>query len=180
LVAVRTNAVGIRHGSLVGIVACGAGKSSMRFQKAGGLPETIRLADDFEFVVVARVRGVIEVLNVIAQRLTRMIRKNAAVELHDAARQFGAGGFEMALHAYVHLQIGREARRVNNGAANIVRGPALPHSFGVRGAGTVTALAVDAVRKLRGKHRSAFTFRIAPGDPWVCCGRTCIGRKPRG
>src|SRR5665213_419726 len=132
--ALRANAGRIRDGCLMRIVARSTGQPALRFQETRGLPETISLADNLKFVVMASVRSVIEILAVIAQSLPRLVGENTPVELHDGARQFGAGGFEMALHTHVKLPLGSQARRVDNCVANVRQRPVLPDSLGMFGA----------------------------------------------
>ena len=163
-VAGRAGAVRVGGGGLVGIVASGAGQTPLRFQEAHRLPQPIDLADHFELVVMAGVGRVIEILVVVAQRLAWLIREDAAVEFPDRGGQFGAGGFEMALHADFELAIRGEARRVDDGVTNIGRRFALQDRLGMGDPGAVAPLAVDALRKVGGEYRSPFDVGIALGD----------------
>ena len=79
--------------------------------ETGGLAQTICLVDDFK-PILAGVR--IEVDDIGAERLPGAEGKDTAIEAADHLRQLDAGGLQMTLHADVHLQRGREPRRIHD------------------------------------------------------------------
>jgi len=69
-------------------------------------------------VVVTGVGGMIEILVIVGKRLSWLIGEDTAVEFPDGTSNWGAGGFEVALHADFELEVGGESCRVDDRAAN--------------------------------------------------------------
>src|SRR5687768_5752738 len=76
--------------------------------KTRRLPETVAGAVDLELVVVTGSRRVIEVDDVIAERLARDERKRRAFVPADLKRQQAARRFEVALQAGLELPLAAE------------------------------------------------------------------------
>src|SRR5258708_38175679 len=79
------------------VMARSAGKGARAFQKAGGLKQPVPGVGDLELVRVAGLPRLVEVKDVIAQRLSRAVGKIAAAVTPDGIRQPGAGGFQITL-----------------------------------------------------------------------------------
>lgn len=136
-----TAGFGIAGGSAVAamwVVAGGAGEGFGVGSIAGGLEETVGRGGEFEFVVVARVRSVVEVESVVREGFAGAVRRDIAVIADDLARERKIRGFEVALEADFDAASGGEAGRIDDGLARGVGR--------VVTAGAVATLAVDAHR----------------------------------
>src|SRR5262249_39217955 len=136
-----------RHGigatrNIVRVVARVAGQAPAAVTEACRLAKTIRLIDDLEAVAAF---GHIEMHYGGAEGLTRTEGKDVAVEAADHLRQLDARGLQMALHADVHLERGREACRVHDGGANLLNCRAPRCQVGMPPSIVVAPLAVDAL-----------------------------------
>src|SRR5437868_3392700 len=88
----------------------------------------------------------------VAERFSWPKRKWPPVEAPDQTGNRAAGWLQMALHAQIHLQIGTEPRRIHYTRADIRRLRARRlHGPNVVATGTMTSLAIDALRKVAGK-----------------------------
>ena len=95
----------VAAGNRVRIVARGAEQPSVAFQKTGRAPQTVRRADQLEFVFAARAGSLVEVEDKGTQRLARPVGKRSAPGAEKRIGQGKASGFEMAHHAYFHLTL---------------------------------------------------------------------------
>src|ERR1700692_4972055 len=93
-------------------------------------------------------RRVVEIDDVIFQRLTRAVRKHATVEPFQSSWKRGLGRFQMALHADLKLTLGMRPRRMDNSRAHGPRRSALPGRCNVVCTRSMAALAIDAFGQL--------------------------------
>ena len=105
-----------RHGSratrnIVRVVASIAGQPPAARPEACRLPEAVCLVDDLKPIPAG---SRVEVHDVVAERLSGAEGEDRAVEAPDHLRQLDAGGLQVTLHADVHLQRGREPRRIDD------------------------------------------------------------------
>jgi hypothetical protein len=109
---------------------------------------------DLKFVIASKPRGVIEMNSIFPQRLARTEGKRAAVPANDGVGQPRTGGFQVALHADVELQLRRQSGRIHDGGPErfIVAAPCGGH---VRIAGPMAAPAIDPLREVARKDRIA-------------------------
>jgi len=66
----------VASGDVVRIVAGGAQQRWAAFLKAGRLPQPVGRMGDFELVVISGFGTLVEMQNVVCQRLTRPVRKD--------------------------------------------------------------------------------------------------------
>ena len=146
--------------NLVRIVARRAGhlagtKTRRHAQPVGGMR-------DLERIVVSRVRRVIEIGEVIAQRFARPVGERSAI----VAREFAghpAGRFKVTLQAGLQLALAIQPGGIDDQPANrLRRGFAGTRGVNVGAPRSVTALAIDAFRDLIAK-RGTVKF-----DVFVC------------
>ena len=102
----------------VGIVASGARQRLIALQETGGFHEPVGGSGDFELVILAGVRGVVEVQNIVLEGLAGAIGKHGAAVAAQRIRKAAAGGFQMALQAQFEPPFGGEPRRVDDGGAH--------------------------------------------------------------
>src|ERR1035437_6845767 len=147
----------VRHrggapGDIVRIVAGGAGELPGAGQEAGRFPQTVGRTGELEFIVVAGAGRVVEMEGVVFQRLSRAEGKDTPVEARDGRGESQGGGLQVALQADFHPADGVEPGRIHDGAAHFVPRSDPLHGLEVRLAGTVTALAIDALRHGLGEY----------------------------
>src|SRR5207245_2565067 len=151
-------------GDVVRVMTRGAAQRSAAFLKACRSPQAVCGADDFELVVTALQRGMIEEQHEFRQRLTRFVGKCAPLVALDGIWQTRAGGLEVALHAHFHLWLRAEPRRIDDGIADVLRlcssGPGQLNEFAAR---TVASAAIDTFGHRGGEHRlGARRYRLPP------------------
>src|ERR1035437_7677043 len=154
----------VRHrggapGDIVRIVAGGAGELPGAGQEAGRFPQTVGRTGELEFIVVAGAGRVIEMQRVFFQRLSRAVGKDTPVEARDGRGESQGGGLQVALQADFHAADGVEPGRIHDGAAHFVPRSAPLHGLDVGFSGTVTALAIDALRHALGEYGGAVPLR---------------------
>ncbi len=154
--------------------------------KARRLAQAVRAAGDLELVVAPRRSGcVIEMDEVIAQRLPRRVRKRRMLVSRNLKRQRRARGLEVTLHARFELALTIEFRGVHN-RSQARFDVAGFHCIDVGLSRSVTPLAVDALGQRLGnfgpsshprtalaglpRRSSAENERAKAGSR---CGRTC-------
>jgi hypothetical protein len=103
----------------VGIVTSLAGEPAFTFSETSGLTQPVDRTYGLELVIVARTGSVIEEQEEVRERLTRHIRERAFVETLQRRRKTGAGGLEVALHAYFHGAIGAEPGWIYDRGTNV-------------------------------------------------------------
>ena len=129
------------------IVAGGAEKLAVAFQKAGGSPQTVSRVHDLEFVVMACAGSMVEVQDECVHRFAGLVGEWTALIALDCIRQREAGGFEMTHHAHLHLPLRAEPGRVDDCVAHIQgRSAGCFGKLHVFEAGPVAALAIDTLR----------------------------------
>ena len=113
--------------------------------KTRRLAQAVRAAGDLELVVAPRRSGcVIEMDEVVAQRLPRRVRKRRMLVSRNLKRQRRARGLEVTLHARFELAVAIEFRGVHN-RAQARFDVAGFHRIDVRLSRTVATLAIDAL-----------------------------------
>ena len=121
--------------------------------KTRRLAQPICAARDLELVVAPRSRRVIEMQEVIGERLARRIGKRRVFVAPDLERQRTARGLEMTLHACLELTIAVEARGIGDGPAASVDIAGLDR-LDVRLSRAMAPLAVDPLRKRQREPRT--------------------------
>src|SRR5690242_5381537 len=80
-------------------------------------------------------------------------------------RQQPAGGFQMALHAHLHLALGTKARRVHDGVANLLTCGAGPSGHSqVPPSRPMASLAINPLGERSGISRFGSGFVLAYGN----------------
>src|SRR5262249_61674702 len=110
------------------VVACVAGQPSAAVAEARRLAEPVCLIDNLEAVAAFLS---VEVNDVGAERLSRTKGEHAAIEAPGHLRQFDARGFQMTLHADVHLERGRKVCRVYDRGAYLFHWSTTRRKFAV-------------------------------------------------
>ena len=100
---------------------------------------------DLELVFVRASRRMVEVQDVIRQRLSGPVRENSAMGSLAGIRQSEAGRLQVTLVADFQSAIGGKPRRVHNALADFGIGCFPCERLHVRLAGTVAALAVNSL-----------------------------------
>src|SRR5689334_20387269 len=110
----------------VGIVTRQAGETPA-LAKTGRLQQPVGRVRDLEFVVVSSAGRVVEMQDVICQRLPRPVREKAASVAPDRIRQAAAGRLQVTLKTYLELPFAAEPGRIEDRIT--------PRLFGVRATG---------------------------------------------
>src|SRR5437588_3727971 len=109
----------------------------------------------------------IKVKHEIAQRFSRLVRERRTIETHDRVRQTRTGRLEVALHAYLHLSVCSQARRVHDGPAYVFDVDTGTLRFlDMLAPRTVTPLAIDAFRDAAGKYRFRARLSVRGSNFW--------------
>ena len=138
------------------------------------LAQAVGSAGDLEFVIAARCPGrVIEMNEVVAQRLTRRVREQGLLVPFNPKRQRTARRLEVALHARLELLVTIELRRIHD-CQNARFHVASLFRRDMRLPWTMATLAVDALGKCVAEPRAAAVIfdertssQRAPKSAWV-------------
>src|ERR1700761_5450144 len=133
-----------------------AGEGAFALEIALRLTKAEGRAVDFKVVSTSVCRITREVCVEVTERVIGIVTKRLLVVVTHAVGEQGAGSFQVALFADLHLAIAAETRGIEDGGANLVERGLPFGSANVCRAWTVTALALNAQRqsvvdRLRGK-----------------------------
>jgi len=112
------------------------------------------------------------VYDVRSQRLSGPEGKDAAIEAPDHLRQLHARGLEMALPADVHLERRRQARRIHDRGAKLLRGSTVRRQLRMTRSITMTAFAIDPI-----SHRSTTGVGVVAEQAALIGSPREIGRR---
>jgi hypothetical protein len=110
------------------------------------LAQPVTRVRDLEVVVLRLSRRAVEEHEIVRQCLAWPEVERTVLEARHYVWQGAAGGLQVTLHADIELPLAREARGVDDCAADRLRRRLSARCFGMCAAWTVAALAVDALR----------------------------------
>src|SRR5436189_5133644 len=96
------------------IVTARAAKLSLALQEAKRFAQPVGGSGDFKLLVMPAPGCVIELQLVLAERLSRAVRKCVVPLTPKSIRQLEAGRLKVALHADFHLALTRQFRRIHD------------------------------------------------------------------